>query len=250
VPTENLQNLLPKVASQLASPRDSSTGTQSETSGFETRGLSLSPLSVETLFRVSSRRWAHKFEKTFSDPKARDVWRIDLIGMGITDELLQVGLHRSANLEWPPSPAEFAKLCRASAADHGLPTVSEAYRAATHNRWIHPVVYEAARRVGVFELANRSEARSRPEFEREYAAVCTEFMAGNTFAPAPVPAVEHKRRPWQRATPDEAKARCDALRKAIGPIPAPRKADEPAAPLNDTDIGIIEEAAQRYRRQA
>lgn len=79
---------------------------------------------------------------------------------------------------WPPSKPEFIALCRA---EMGIPDVSAAYRAANHCRWIHEVVYETARRIGVYEVRHRTEKQMLPEFERTYAKVCTEWMTGTRF---------------------------------------------------------------------
>ncbi len=94
---------------------------------------------------------------------------------------------------WPPEMADVIAMARPRPEDFGLPTIGDAYRDATHSRWgRHPVVFEAARRVGTFELKNRAEAKSRPDFEREYADVCAEWMAGARFEMPTAPRVEHK----------------------------------------------------------
>lgn len=94
---------------------------------------------------------------------------------------------------WPPEMADVIAMARPRPEDFGLPTVSEAYRDATHGRWSrHPVVYEAARRVGTFELRNQPEQRSRQAFEREYSEVCGEWMAGSRFEIPQAPRLERK----------------------------------------------------------
>lgn len=95
---------------------------------------------------------------------------------------------------WPPEMADVIAMCQPTPEEFGLPTVNEAYRDATHSRWTrHAVVYEAARRVGTFELRTVAEAKSRPAFEREYAEVCAEWMAGARFEAPKAPRLEQRK---------------------------------------------------------
>lgn len=150
---------------------------------------------------------------------------------------------------WPPEMADVIAMCQPKPEDFGLPTVNEAYRDAVHGRWSrHPVVYEAARRVGTFELRNHSEARSRPEFEREYAEVCVEWMAGRRFeGPKLNPEAQLPLQPKQRPTPEEVRARCEEMRRVIGKLPEPIAPDVPPVPLNDVDLT---DSAARYQRKS
>jgi hypothetical protein len=151
--------------------------------------------SVVTLFAVFSRRWTHKWEKTFVDEKARSLWRTDLENLGISDALLRQGLYASCTLSWPPSPAEFAAMCQP---DLGLPEAQEAFREACHGRFPHEVVYEAVRRLGAWELRHWSDAQGRREFMPVYAAVCAEYRQGARWALPEARQLPHKRRgPYQ-----------------------------------------------------
>lgn len=172
---------------------------------------SLTTDSVETLFKAFARRWSHKWEKTFSDPKAPAVWRHDLRTLGVTDALLSVGLHKSAALEWPPSPAEFAALCHPTAAELGLPDLDTAYRRACVSNWTHPAIYEAAKRIGTFEIRCMPESKSRPLFERTYRAVCAEILAGATFEVPKRTAIEHKPVPARKEVALEHLAKMKAM---------------------------------------
>lgn len=145
----------------------------------------LSPADVELLFRTFSRRFGSRWDRTFEDDKARALWRRDLVALGVTDALLKVGLRRSVTFSWPPSPAEFAALCVLE----GLPDWEEAYRLASESRWAHPVVYEAARRVGVYELRSLPESRTRGAFEKAFKAVCSAWARGERFEVPVVPAL-------------------------------------------------------------
>jgi len=169
---------------------DSALATLSVSSGPEARGRAPCRLSIEsivTLFAVFSRRWAHKWEKTFVDDKARSLWRMDLENLGVGDAGLMLGLKASGGLAWPPSPAEFAALCEP---DLGLPQV--AFVEACHGRYPHEVIYETARRIGLWELRHWSDAQGRREFMPVYAAVCTEYRSGTRWALPEAQRVEYK----------------------------------------------------------
>lgn len=79
---------------------------------------------------------------------------------------------------WPPTKPEFIAMCKVQM---GLPDVAKAYRDANHTRWTHEVVYETARRVGVYEVRSLPEKQIYPAWERTYATVTTEWMAGARF---------------------------------------------------------------------
>lgn len=160
------------------------------------------------VFRTFSRRWGHRFP-LLADEAARSLWKRDLNQLGVTDAMLQTGLKASTDLDWPPSPAEFAKLCQAS---DGLPDVDTAYRRAVVAHWSHPVVYEAASRVGVFELRNWPESKSRPAYERAYKQVCTEWRAGTRFETPKRPAIEQKPK---QCDPAIAKAHLDKIKAML-----------------------------------
>lgn len=118
---------------------------------------------------------------------------------------------------WPPEMADVIAMAQPKPEDFGLPTVSEAYRDAVHGRWNrHPVVYEAARRVGTFELRNWTEQRSRPAFEHEFDEVCSEWMAGKRFE---APRAERlERKPPVRARAEVAKDHIEQMRAMVGSV--------------------------------
>ena len=177
--------------------------------------MALSADSIETLFKTFARRWSHRWEKTFTDPKARALWKHDLQALGVTDKIIGSGLHKSAALEWPPSPAEFAALCHPTAAELGLPDLDTAYRHACVSNWSHPVVYEAAKRVGTFEIRSMPESKSRPMFERAYKSVCAEVLAGATFEVPKRTAIQHKPSPVRK---EVALAHIAKLKELVGSV--------------------------------
>lgn len=172
-------------------------------------GTALSVDSIELLFQTFARRWSHRWERTFADGKARSLWRYDLRRLGVSDATLRIGLGRSVDREWPPSPAEFAALC---APDDGLPDVDTAYRRAAVFHWSHPVIYETAKRFGVFELRTLPEHKSRSGFEREYKRVCAEWRSGTRFEIPKRPALEQKPKP---CNPAIAKAHLEKIKAML-----------------------------------
>lgn len=91
--------------------------------------------------------------------------------------------------EFPPSLPEFLMFCARAA---GLPDRATAYAHACHSRWSHPVVYAAAKRVGLFELRHRSERELKPLWNEHYGAVCAEWLAGARFEAPEAKAIERK----------------------------------------------------------
>lgn len=191
----SVQKLTARVVSSMGTPSGMNGSDQSDS---EKPKAALSADPIEVLFKTFARRWSHRWEKTFTDPKARALWKRDLQALGVTDWLMGVGLHKSASLEWPPSPAEFAALCHPTAEDLGLPDIDTAYRRACVSSWTHPAIYEAAKRVGTFEIRSMPESKSRPLFERAYKAVCAEVLAGAVFEVPKRTALQHKPAPARR----------------------------------------------------
>lgn len=218
-----------------------------ETSTSPNEVVSLSPGSIEKLFRVFSRRWSHKWEKTFVDKSARHVWEVDLNGLGVDDAMLDFGLHACARLEWPPSPSEFAALCRP---DDDLPTANVALQAACQGQYPHIVVHETAQRVGAWNLRHWSDTQARREFMPEYEKACAEWRQGARFAwPQVAGLIGQTQKPpagisdaeWNeylRTLHGKSPAQHMAFaREALGRIPdPPRPAPKPILPLNDDDV--------------
>lgn len=111
---------------------------------------------------------------------------------------------------WPPSQAEFLAMCLA---EMGLPSAQAAYADACHHCWTHPIVYETARRIGVYEVRHRTEKQIFPTWQAQFARVCVEFLGGNTFAPPAAPAVEKREPPRE---PVDVAAERAKLRAFVG----------------------------------
>lgn len=165
--------------------------TQSTTNGSQSEEAAcLADQSIVTLFKTFGRRWSHKWEKTNADPKARAVWLHDLRQLGVNDNNIRAGLSKSAALEWPPSPAEFAALCLAVP---GLPSADDAWAEALPiaRRWkrphecSHPAVYHALSQVVNYNMIDEETLHKR--FVRNYERVCADLAAGKDLAPIAQP---------------------------------------------------------------
>lgn len=114
---------------------------------------------------------------------------------------------------WPPEMVDAIAMCRPTPEEFGLPSADEAYRDACHHRWgRHAVVYATAERVGVAEV--RSDARARPQFEREYERVCAEWMAGARFERPQL--VQIEQRPPVKASKETAQEHIAKMRRLVG----------------------------------
>ena len=102
-----------------------------------------------------------------------------------------IALAARSGSKFPPHLPEFADLCQRAA---GFPSADQAYRDAANARWTHAVIYETARRLGLYELRRSSERDMLPRWRAAYADVCAEAMAGASFEPPAVPALTVSKR--------------------------------------------------------
>lgn len=113
--------------------------------------------------------------------------------------------------EFPPSLPEFLAICGRAC---GLPDAGSAYADACHNRWRHPVVYEAARRVGIYELRTRAERDMLPKWREHFGSVCAAWMAGERYTmPEALRITRQKSVP---STPESAATHIAELRRTLG----------------------------------
>ena len=102
-----------------------------------------------------------------------------------------IALAARSGSKFPPHLPEFATLCQQVA---GYPPADQAYRDAANHRWQHAVVYETARRLGLYEIRRASERDILPAWRAEYSKVCSEAMAGASFDAPAVPALTVSKR--------------------------------------------------------
>lgn len=125
-----------------------------------------------------------------------------------------LGRVAAAGGDFPPTLGGFLAIC---ARAYGLPDPVAAYRDAAHLRWTHIAVYETARRVGIFELRNRSEREMLPVWREEYGLVCQQAMAGANFQPPKTAQIEEsKARPACTEPAQPVEIHMATMRRALG----------------------------------
>lgn len=101
------------------------------------------------------------------------------------------------SLEWcPSSPADFVALVRNNSS---YPDIRQAYKEAANQQYNHEVVYEAARRVGFWEMRSQPESVTYKAWQSVYPKVCEEHRGGASFKVNKSHRIEHKHTP---AAPD------------------------------------------------
>jgi len=149
----------------------------------------LSERTMADLWRRMTRIFGHRWTSAYGEMDD-STWQRGL--RGLTPSQIGYGLTACIRRAepWPPTLPEFRSLCTPSAEDLGLPGLDAAYREAANadagHAWSHPAVYVAAQAVGMFELRNLTQDKSRPLFERAYGIVCKRALAGEVLT-APVP---------------------------------------------------------------
>ena len=169
-----------------------------------------------TLFEVFAARFSHRWTKTYEDEAARAVWTRDLAAAGLTPDLIEYGLKRTARLEWPPTVGEFIKACEPQPEEMGLPSTRDAYLAACRgNTRLHPIVWHVAQKIGTFELRTRSERETWPVWEGFYENAVCEARLGRVFEIPQVPLIEYQPPPVTGGAMS-AKEALDTMRRAVG----------------------------------
>lgn len=129
---------------------------------------------TKVLFQRFTTLYGEKFTKNFNTPDLMNMWWHDwaegLAGIGGL-QIKEALLHCRNNLEWPPSLAEFRRICEMAG---GVPDVQEAFRALVRKDFAHPLVQIAWMRIDTWKL-QRKEDEAKKEFEKIYNAILAEF---------------------------------------------------------------------------
>lgn len=169
---------------------------------------------------IYGRRWSSTYgigavdEQEVMTGTAR-TWAKGLTPVGLAGirRGLQCCLQRSD--PWPPTLPEFLELCRPTPEEVGLPSVDIAYRAACLGNWrLHPVVWHAARTVGIWELRREPEHMTRPRFLAAYTSLLHRVLAGESLSgPTTAPAL-----PRLPPTPEGFERERELVRLGVNPI--------------------------------
>ena len=107
----------------------------------------------------------------------------------------------------------------------GLPDPVLAYHAAAQSRWSkHPVIYETARRIGMYRIRHGTEAQTLPEWREKFGEVCIEFLRGSApwiererqIRLARKTALEDQRKNSNRSTAESAAKHIANIRSLLG----------------------------------
>lgn len=81
----------------------------------------------------------------------------------------------------PPGLLVFAKRCKPSFKEIGVPSVEQAYINATRSCWSHPLIFHAVKNIGEFNFKRWPATRTRKAFEKEYKQLIKLWIAGERF---------------------------------------------------------------------
>lgn len=112
--------------------------------------------------------YGDKFSKPYHDDDFKSLWYSEWSsGLdGIDVSLIKGCLENcKSTLEWPPSIAEFRKICEQSS---GLPSYQDALSLAIRQEFSHPVVKMAYDKVGSWVMRNSKEVDLNSKFKTAY----------------------------------------------------------------------------------
>jgi len=68
-----------------------------------------------------------------------------------------------------------------SAESLGLLSVDDAYRYAAHRRWVHPIIFHAAKSAGFFKARGVTNCQLKKRFAKEYLLLVSRVISGEIF---------------------------------------------------------------------
>ena len=148
-------------------------------------GVSLMDHLFNRLDGMYPNRWRAAFSNEYAIANWRDAWAEAFDEEGITTQMISDALSACRKAyDWPPSLAEFMKVCKpAIDVDAALYEAIDQMRARQQGKdeWSHPAVFWAAARVGEFDMLGQTFAVLKPRFEAALNAV----LKGDNFQPVP-----------------------------------------------------------------
>jgi hypothetical protein len=132
-------------------------------------------LHAEALYLRFCAIYGEKFVKSFHTDDFKKMWHEEWCSglKGIDVDLIKGCLdHCKINLEWPPSIAEFRRICEESS---GIPSFAQAMQSAIRREFNHPVIALAYEKVGSWAMRNDKEAELKPKFQTAYTEALNEF---------------------------------------------------------------------------
>jgi hypothetical protein len=123
---------------------------------------------AEALYLRFCAIYGDKFIKQYHSSEFKKIWYEEWftglvkIDVGMIKDCLE---YCKTNLEWPPSIAEFRKICETLG---GMPSFDEAFKNALRNEFVHPVVRIAYDNVGSWAMKNDKQDALLAKFKSCY----------------------------------------------------------------------------------
>lgn len=121
--------------------------------------------------------YGDKFVKNTHTPDFIDMWYEDWAEAlkGVAPEFIKTAIdHCRNNLEWPPSIAEFKRLCEEAS---GIPSFEDSFRLAVRKEFTHPIIAAAYLEIGAWDFSHGKETELRVRFKRAYQNALCEYRA-------------------------------------------------------------------------
>lgn len=126
--------------------------------------------------------YGDKFYKPYHDNDFKSIWyREWLRGLGGIDaSIVEKAVDQcSLDMTWPPSIAEFRRLCERGA---GIPSVKECLESCIRDEIDHPLTYLVYRKIGKWAIRNDKQDILNQKFEEAYQESLSEFRANQSDA--------------------------------------------------------------------
>lgn len=109
------------------------------------------------------------------DVQTAKLWAAALVMMEVTEVEVETAFLKSLTQLWPPTtPADLLELVRGNHTIN-FPEACTAYTQTANGIYSHPVCYETAVRVGLWNMRNSPEYATRKAWNEVYPKVCTEY---------------------------------------------------------------------------
>lgn len=117
----------------------------------------------------------HKFVKSYHDEDFKSLWEnewccgLEDVNVNTISESLN---YCGKNLDWPPSIAEFIKICESYA---GVPTLNDCIKACVRREFTHPLILMCYQEIGSWAMTNDTEKALQSKFQSAYAQSLNKF---------------------------------------------------------------------------
>lgn len=117
----------------------------------------------------------HKFVKSYHDDDFKSLWAnewssgLSSVDLNVIKDALD---YCKKNLEWPPSIAEFIKVCESYS---GVPSLQQCINLVTNRNFNHPVVLICYEKIGSWAMKNDTEKQLAIKFQPAYQEALNRF---------------------------------------------------------------------------